>query len=52
VRALAVAWTLRRIARSAARMQAGGPGETRTVIETEYEIIEHEAPPDRRIDRE
>ena len=57
VRALAVAWTLRRIARSAAQMQAGRPGgqtpgETRTVIETEYEIIEREVPPDRRIERE
>jgi UPF0716 protein FxsA len=59
VRALAIAWTLRRIARSAARMQAGRPagqtggaGETRTVIETDYEIIEREVPPDRRIERE
>src|SRR5579859_707737 len=55
VRALAVAWTLRWLARSGAQVHVGQPGkpaETRTVIETEYEIIEREVPPDRRIDRE
>jgi UPF0716 protein FxsA len=59
VRALAVAWALGRLARSGARVhvgqpgvgQPGGPVETRTVIETEYKIIERDVPPDRRLDR-
>jgi UPF0716 protein FxsA len=53
IRALAVAWTLRRLARSGARVHVGqpdGPRETRTVIETEYEIVEREVPVDRRLD--
>lgn len=53
LRALAVAWTLRRLARSGARAHAAGTGAPeQTVIETEYEIVEREIPPDRRIERE
>lgn len=54
VRALAVAWMLRRLARSGARVHVAGAAKPtgRPVIETEYEIVEREIPPDRRIDRE
>lgn len=50
VRAIAVAWMLRRLARSGAGAPASQPG--RKVIETDYEIIEREVPPDRRIDQD
>ena len=51
VRRLAVAWALRRLARSGARVHVAQPGKPdRTVIETDYEIVEHEEPPDRRIE--
>jgi UPF0716 protein FxsA len=51
VRRLAVAWALRRLARSGARVHVAQPGKPdRTVIETEYEIVEREVPPDRRIE--
>jgi UPF0716 protein FxsA len=51
IRALAVAWSLRWLARSGARVHVGQPGPVRSsVIETEYEIVEREVPPERRID--
>lgn len=53
VRALAVVWALGWLARSGARMNVAQPGRSGpTVIDTEYEIVEREVPPDRRIDRE
>jgi len=51
LRALAVAWALGRLAKAGARVHVAQPGQAdRTVIETEYEIVEREVPPDRRID--
>jgi UPF0716 protein FxsA len=51
VRALAVVWALGRLARAGARVHVAQPGKpVRPVIETEYEIVEREVPPDRRID--
>jgi len=51
VRALAVAWALGRLAKAGSRVHVAQPGQPdRTVIETEYEIVEREVPPDRRID--
>lgn len=52
LRRLAVAWALRWLARSGARVQTRGPGQPSRVIETDYEIVEREVPPDRRIDHE
>ncbi|HEV2676857.1 MAG TPA: FxsA family protein [Aliidongia sp.] len=51
LRQIAVTGALRWLARSA-RVPATQPGAGRTVIETDYEIVEREVPPDRRIDRE
>jgi UPF0716 protein FxsA len=51
LRTLAVAWLLRWLARSAVRVHAGQQGPARPgVIETEYEIVEREVPPARRLD--
>jgi len=51
VRALTVAWVLGRLAKAGARVQETQPGQPdRPVIETAYEIVEPEVPPDRRID--
>ena len=51
VRRLAVAWLLGRLARSGARVHVAQPGNSdRTVIETEYKVVEREVPPDRRIE--
>lgn len=52
VRRLAVAGALRWLARAGARVRTTPSGDARTVIETDYEIVEREVPPDRRIDRE
>jgi UPF0716 protein FxsA len=52
VRRLAIAWTARWLARSGAQVHVSEPGAIRTVIETDYEIIEPEIPPARRIDHE
>jgi len=51
IRALAVAWSLRWLARSAVRVHTAQPGPARPgVIEAEYEIVEREVPPARRLD--
>ena len=52
LRRLAVAWALRWLARSGARVQATRTGQPSPVIETDYEIVEREVPPGRRIDHE
>ena len=53
VRALAVAWMLRWLARSGARAHvAGAATPDRTVIEADYEIVDREIPPEHRIKRE
>ena len=52
LRRLAVTWMLRRLARAGAQVRTARPADGRTVIETDYEIVEREVPPDRRIDHE
>ena len=48
VRRIATAWALKRFVR--VEVHGTGPKAGPTVIETDYEIVEHEAPPERRID--